>query len=85
VWMLLLSAAVARVTSWRVGAAVFLTLPFAAFAALAAFEREAAVIRTVLSWLAVTRAPASARRRLARQQADIAEVLEEVRDWVLKC
>jgi hypothetical protein len=85
VWMLLLSAAVARFTSWRAGVAVFLALPFVALAALAAFEREAAVVRTVASWLAVTRAPASARRRLARQRADIAEVLEEVRDWVLRC
>ena len=84
VWMLLLSAAAAQVTTWRVGVAVFVALPFVAFAALAAFEREAAVARTVASWLAVTRAPASARRRLARQQADIAEVLEEVRDWVLR-
>lgn len=83
--MLALSVAVAQFTGWRVGVAVFLALPFVAFAALAAFEREAAVVRTVLSWLAVTRAPASARRRLARQRADIAEVLEEVRDWVLRC
>ena len=83
VWMAVLSAAAAQWTTWRVGVAVFLALPFVALAALAAFEREAAVVRTSSSWLAVRRAPEIARRRLARQRADIADVLEEARDWML--
>lgn len=82
VWILALSVAAGHFTTWRVGVAVFLALPFVAVVALAAFEREAAVLRTVGSWVAVRRAPAVARRRLARQQADIAEVLEEVYRWL---
>jgi 1-acyl-sn-glycerol-3-phosphate acyltransferase len=82
IWMAALSVAVAQLTDWRVGTAAFLFLPFVALAALAAFEREAAVLRTVGSWLAVQRVPALARRRLARQRADIADVLEEVYRWL---
>jgi 1-acyl-sn-glycerol-3-phosphate acyltransferase len=81
-WILVLSVVAGHFTTWRVGVAVFVSLPLVALVALAAFEREAAVVRTVLSWLAVQRAPETARRRLARQQTDIAEVLEEVYRWL---
>lgn len=81
-WVALAAAAVAHVTNWKAGLLTFLLLPPLAFAALVAVERETAVLKTVQSWLAVTRASETARRRLARQREDIADVLEAVYDWL---
>ena len=50
------------------------TLPIVAFASLFAVERETAVLRAVRGWLAVRRAPASARARLGRTRDEIVEV-----------
>ena len=79
---MLLSAIAWRELGWRAGAAAPVVPRALALAALAAFEREAAVVRTVQAWLAVTRAPATARRRLARQRAQLANVLDDVYEWL---
>lgn len=81
-WILFIAGLVARATNWLVAGTTALVLPIVALAALAAFERETAVVRILQSWLAVTRAPAVARRRLERQRADLADVLDEVYEWL---
>lgn len=81
-WILLVGGLVARATSWQVGALACLMLPGVALVALAAFERETAVVETMRSWLAVARASEIARRRLSRQRSDLADVLDEVYEWL---
>ena len=83
-WVSILAVATGTWLDWPLGIAVLLALPFFAFAALAAFEREAAVFRIVQSWLAVARASTVARRRLAQQRADLADVLDEVYEWLMR-
>ncbi|MBI1874451.1 MAG: hypothetical protein HYS05_11300 [Acidobacteria bacterium] len=54
-------------------------------AALFAIEREASVVKTVRAYLAVQRASESTRRRLARRQGEIADVLDQAREWLELC
>jgi glycerol-3-phosphate O-acyltransferase / dihydroxyacetone phosphate acyltransferase len=56
------------------------TLPIVAFASLFVVERQTAVLRAVRGWLAVRRAPPSARARLGRTRDEIVEVLDRVRE-----
>ncbi len=65
---------------WGVG--VGLILPFMAFAELAAFEREASAWRLVRAFLASRQTPLRARASLRQQRAAIADVLDQVRDWL---
>jgi glycerol-3-phosphate O-acyltransferase / dihydroxyacetone phosphate acyltransferase len=75
--------------AWRslgpLGAAVFLAfLPALAVASLMAIERETAVLAAVRGYLAVTAASPSARVRLERKRNEIANVLDEVQQWLLR-
>ena len=57
-------------------------LPVLAVVGLTALERQTAVWRLVRSYLALRQTPLRARVRLKRQRAEIADVLERVRDWL---
>ena len=57
-------------------------LPVLAFVGLAAFEREASVLKLVRAFLASRQTPLRARASLKRQRAAIATVLDRVRDWL---
>jgi 1-acyl-sn-glycerol-3-phosphate acyltransferase len=66
----------------RAAIAGLLLLPVVALLGLFAFEREAAVWRTVRAYFAVRRASSRAHRRLRAHRAEIAEVLEQVYEWM---
>ena len=65
-----------------IGLAAAVVLPVVAFVGLAAFEREASVLRLVRAFLASRRTPLRARASLKRQRAAIATLLDRVRDWL---
>jgi len=57
-------------------------LPVLAAGGLFAIEREASAFRTARSWLALRGAHASTRQRLRRHRAELADVLDEVNDYL---
>ena len=65
-----------------IGIVVGVVLPVVAFAGLAAFEREASVLKLVRAFLASRQTPLRARASLKRQRAAIATLLDRVRDWL---
>lgn len=64
------------------GGAVVLLMPLLAIATLFAVEREWAVARAVRAYLAARRLPRPVHNRLKRSRAEIAQVLEQVYDWL---
>ena len=65
-----------------IGIGVAVVLPIGALVGLAAFEREASVLKLVRAFLASRQTPLRARASLKRQRAAIATVLDRVRDWL---
>lgn len=57
-------------------------LPPLAVAGLLALEREAAVFETARSWLMLRRARRQSRAWLKRARADLADLLDQVYDWL---
>ena len=53
-----------------------------AFGGVAAYERERAVLRTVRAFFALRQTPPAARGRLRRQRAALADVLDQVHEWL---
>ena len=82
VWIGLLSAAIGLWLGATAAAIAAGGLILFAFVGLVAFEREAAVVRTVRSFLALRQTPLRARAQVKRQRAALAAVLEQVRDWI---
>jgi 1-acyl-sn-glycerol-3-phosphate acyltransferase len=81
-WMVLL-AVLARTVAGRIaGGATLLLLPVAAVAGLLAFERESAVADAVRAWLLVRRTRSQTRNRLRRSRSELAEVLDDVYEWL---
>ena len=64
------------------GLGVVVGLTILAFVGLPAFEREAAVLKLIRAFLATRQTPLRARARLKRQQAAIATLLDQVKDWL---
>ncbi len=56
--------------------------PALALAALFAIERESAVIDAVRAWLLLRRASGETRERLRRRRSELADVLDQVYDWM---
>ena len=81
-WVALLATVVGLGFGRDLGIVVGVLLPVLAFAGLAAFEREASVVRLVRAFLASRQTPLRARASLKRQRAAIAVVLDQVRDWL---
>jgi glycerol-3-phosphate O-acyltransferase / dihydroxyacetone phosphate acyltransferase len=79
-------AAVGAITWWAAGrtAAVATTLvaPAIAVAALFAIERESAVIDAVRAWWLLRRAHDDTRARLRRRRSELADLLDEVNQWL---
>ena len=70
---------------WRGLAAGVVTLgllPLLAVAGLFAFEREAAVLDAVRAWFLLRRTHAHTRERLRRRRSELADVLDEVNEWL---
>jgi hypothetical protein len=80
-WLAALVGGVWLTTSATAAAiAAVVLLPFAV-AALFAIERESAVLETVRAWLLVRRARTGT-RALRRQRSELADVLDEVYEWL---
>ena len=82
VWIGLISAVVWTQHGIATALAVGAGLTLLAFSGLFAVEREASVLRTVTAFLALRQTPLKARARLKRQRAELANVLEQIADWV---
>ncbi len=70
---------------WRGAATALLTLlivPLVALAGLFAFERESAVIDAIRAWFLLQRTHADTRARLKRRRSELADVLDEVNEWL---
>jgi glycerol-3-phosphate O-acyltransferase / dihydroxyacetone phosphate acyltransferase len=79
--------AIAGVIAWwlRGPIAAVLTvllLPLLAVASLFAIERESAVVDAVRAWRLLGRARDETRERLRRHRSDLADVLDEVNQWL---
>ena len=79
--------AIGGVLAWWLGgptAAVLtvMLMPLLAIAALFAIEREAAVVDAVRAWRLLGRARHDTRDRLRRRRSDLADVLDEVNQWL---
>jgi hypothetical protein len=59
-----------------------LVLPVLAFVSLLSLEREAAVLDAVRAWLLLRRARPDTRARLRRHRSELADVLDQVNDWL---
>jgi hypothetical protein len=57
-------------------------LPLAAVAGLLAFERESAVVDAVRAWWLLRQTRRITRERLRRSRSELAEVLDEVYEWL---
>ena len=82
VWIGLIAALVGTQRGLAFALAVAGGLTLLAFAGLLAVKREASVLRTVSAVLALRQTPLEARARLRRQRAELANVLEQIAEWV---
>ena len=82
VWIAALSSLVWWLAGDRAAIATALLLPVLAFLSLLALEREAAVLDAVRAWLLLRRAHPDTRERLRRHRSDLADVLDQVNDWL---
>ena len=72
--------------AWRLGGtdaaiAMAVAIPILAVVSLFAIERESAVLDTVRAWWSINRRGAT-RERLKRRRSDLADILDEVREWL---
>ena len=81
-WIAVLATLVGLWIGAGIGIVVAVMLPVLAFVGLAAFEREASVLRLVRALLASRKTPLRARASLKRQRAAIVTLLDRVRDWL---
>jgi 1-acyl-sn-glycerol-3-phosphate acyltransferase len=81
-WLLIISTLVWFLAGRRAAFVVSLALPIVALLSLFAIERESAVIDAVRSWWLLRRAHADTRERLRRRRSELADVLDEVNDWL---
>ena len=59
-----------------------LLLPILALLSLFAIERESAVIDAVRAWLLLRRAAGETRERLRRRRSELADLLDDVNEWL---
>ena len=71
---------------WQIsGLAALVTmiaLPVIAAAALVAIERESAVLDAIRAWFLLRRASSSTRDRLRRRRSELADILDDVHEWM---
>jgi hypothetical protein len=81
-WVALLAGAAGAAGGWPLALLALVALPVVATTALFAIERETAVAEALRAWLATRRASRVARGRLARRQAEIADLLRAAYEWL---
>jgi glycerol-3-phosphate O-acyltransferase / dihydroxyacetone phosphate acyltransferase len=82
VWLAIIGAMCWRFAGAAAAWASIVVLPALALVSLAAIERETAVIDAVRAWWHLRRARRDTRERLRRHRAELAEVLDEVQQWL---
>jgi glycerol-3-phosphate O-acyltransferase / dihydroxyacetone phosphate acyltransferase len=83
-WLAALSAIVWRLSGPLAGVATVFLVPLVALTSLFAIERETAVAEAVRGWFPLRRAPAETRARLRRHRSELADVLDEVYEWLVE-
>jgi hypothetical protein len=83
-WLLLVGTVAARLGGAGAAVAAVLLAPAAAIAALFAIERESAVLDAVRAWFFLRRARHETRERLQRRRTELADVLDQVHEWLLR-
>ena len=81
-WMGVLAGVAGSLCGPGWGLGVGVTLPLLAFAGLMAFEQQTSAWRLIRAFLASRQTPLRARASLRRQRAAIADVLDQVREWL---
>jgi glycerol-3-phosphate O-acyltransferase / dihydroxyacetone phosphate acyltransferase len=82
VWLALLASVAWSVAGMRAALLVLAVLPIVAVAGLFAMERESAVLDGVRAWWQLRRTGAETQRRLRRRRSELADVLDEVNEWL---
>jgi hypothetical protein len=82
VWLALIVFIAWRAFGARASAVTALAVPLLAVAGLFAIEREAAAIETARSWLMLRRAKRHSRAWLKQARSEIADLLEQVYEWL---
>ena len=83
-WFLALGAAAAAAGMPHPVLIALLILPALAVAGLFAIERESAVVDAIRAWWVLTRTSSDTRERLRRRRSDLADVLDEVNEWMME-
>jgi glycerol-3-phosphate O-acyltransferase/dihydroxyacetone phosphate acyltransferase len=81
-WLGLLAAVAWEAGGAAAGLAAIVLLPLLAVAGLFAIERESAVADAVRAWFLLRRAKQDTRARLRRRRSELADVLDQVNDWL---
>lgn len=81
-WIGLIAVVAWSLRGWPAGLLALVCLPGLAVGGLFAIEREASAWRTARSWLALRDAQPTTRAALRRGRAELADVLEQVNEWV---
>jgi hypothetical protein len=81
-WLVALSGVVWWWSGGTAGLLAFASLAAIAVAGLFAIERESAVLDAVRAWFLLRRTRDDTRERLKRQRSELADVLDQVRDWL---
>jgi glycerol-3-phosphate O-acyltransferase / dihydroxyacetone phosphate acyltransferase len=81
-WFLALGAAASAAGIPHPVVITLVILPAIAVAGLFAVERESAVLDAIRAWFLLTRTRADTRERLRRRRSELADVLDEVNEWM---
>lgn len=82
VWLAAIAAAVWLLAGKRWALIACASAPLVAAAALLAIERESAVLDAIRAWFLLRRAGGETRERLRRRRSELADVLDEVYEWL---
>ncbi|HET7218847.1 MAG TPA: 1-acyl-sn-glycerol-3-phosphate acyltransferase [Vicinamibacterales bacterium] len=81
-WLGVIGAIVWHVFGSTAGIATLIALPVVAVVSLFAIERESAVIDAIRAWWLLRRAHTGSRERLKRRRSELADVLDEIYQWL---
>lgn len=82
VWIAAAAAVAWNVRGAAAGVATLAALPAIGIAGLFAIERESAVVDAVRAWLLLRRTGGGTRERLRRYRSELADVLDDVYEWL---
>jgi glycerol-3-phosphate O-acyltransferase/dihydroxyacetone phosphate acyltransferase len=81
-WVALITVMAWIIGGRTTGMVTFAVVLAVAFGGLFAIERESAVLDAVRAWFLLRRTKEGTRERLRRQRSDLADVLDEVNQWL---